>query len=85
MVQEKGLTNKHGKVFTKSDDFMVEAGLRQPKVEVVNFSKTKEEHNKLKEVKPLLVELEEIIIQKEESIQNKVIQLQEENKRLSHL
>ena len=31
----------------------------------------------LKEVKPLLVELEEI--------QNKVIQLQEENKRLSHL
>jgi hypothetical protein len=40
---------------------------------------------KLKEVKPLLVELEEIIIQKEESIQNKVIQLQEENKRLSHL
>jgi hypothetical protein len=40
---------------------------------------------KLKEVKPLLVELEEIIIQKEESIQNKVTQLQEENKRLSHL
>jgi len=40
---------------------------------------------KLKEVKPLLIELEEIIIQKEESIQNKVIQLQEENKRLSHL
>jgi cell shape-determining protein MreC len=40
---------------------------------------------KLKEVKPLLVELKEIIIQKEESIQNKVIQLQEENKRLSHL
>ena len=40
---------------------------------------------KLKEVKPLLVELEEIITKKEESIQNKVIQLQEENKRLSHL
>ena len=40
---------------------------------------------KLKEVKPLLVELEEIISKKEESIQNKVIQLQEENKRLSHL
>jgi cell shape-determining protein MreC len=40
---------------------------------------------KLKDVKPLLVELEEIIIQKEESIQNKVTQLQEENKRLSHL
>jgi len=40
---------------------------------------------KLKEVIPLLAELEEIIIQKEESIQNKVIQLQEENKRLSHL
>jgi hypothetical protein len=39
----------------------------------------------LKEVKPLLVELEEIITKKEESIQNKVIQLQEENKRLSHL
>jgi len=40
---------------------------------------------KLKEVKPLLVELEEIITKKEESIQNKLIQLQEENKRLSHL
>ena len=40
---------------------------------------------KLKEVKPLLVELEEIIAKKEESNQNKVIQLQEENKRLSHL
>ena len=39
----------------------------------------------LKEDKPLLVELEEIITKKEESIQNKVIQLQEENKRLSHL
>lgn len=39
----------------------------------------------LKEVKPLLVELEEIITKKEESIQNKLIQLQEENKRLSHL
>ena len=39
----------------------------------------------LKEVKPLLVELEEIITKKEESIKNKVIQLQEENKRLSHL
>ena len=39
----------------------------------------------LKEVKPLLVELEEIITKKEELIQNKVIQLQEENKRLSHL
>jgi hypothetical protein len=39
----------------------------------------------LKEVKPLLVELEEIITKKEESIQNKVIQLQEEIKRLSHL
>jgi len=32
-----------------------------------------------------LVELEEIITKKEESIQNKVIQLQEENKHLSHL
>ena len=40
---------------------------------------------KLKEVKPLLVELEEIIIQKEESIENKVIQLQQEINRLSHL
>jgi hypothetical protein len=39
----------------------------------------------LKEVKPLLVELEEIITKKEESIQNKVIQLQEEINRLSHL
>jgi hypothetical protein len=40
---------------------------------------------KLKEVKPLLVELEKIIIQKEESFQNKVIQLQQEINRLSHL
>jgi hypothetical protein len=40
---------------------------------------------KLKEVKPLLAELEEIIIQKEESNQNKVIQLQQEINRLSHL
>jgi hypothetical protein len=39
----------------------------------------------LKEVKPLLVELEEIITKKEESIQNKVIQLQQEINRLSHL
>ena len=40
---------------------------------------------KLKEVKPLLVELEEIIAKKEESNQNKVIQLQQEINRLSHL
>lgn len=40
---------------------------------------------KLKEVKLLLAELEEIIIQKEESNQNKVIQLQQEINRLSHL
>ena len=40
---------------------------------------------KLKEVKPLLVELEEIIIKKEELNQNKVIQLQQEINRLSHL
>jgi|694.fasta_scaffold13409_9 hypothetical protein len=40
---------------------------------------------KLKEVKPLLVELEEIITKKEESNQNKVIQLQQEINRLSHL
>ena len=40
---------------------------------------------KLKEIKPLLVELEEIIIQKEELNQNKVIQLQQEINRLSHL
>ena len=39
----------------------------------------------LKEVKPLLVELEEIIIKKEELNQNKVIQLQQEINRLSHL
>jgi len=39
----------------------------------------------LKEVKPLLVELEEIITKKEESNQNKVIQLQQEINRLSHL
>jgi len=40
---------------------------------------------KLKEIKPLLVELEEIITKKEESNQNKVIQLQQEINRLSHL
>ena len=40
---------------------------------------------KLKEVKPLLVELEEIITKKEELNQNKVIQLQQEINRLSHL
>ena len=40
---------------------------------------------KLKEVNPLVVELEEILIKKEELNQNKVIQLQQEINRLSHL
>ena len=60
--------------------------MEQTRMEEINqlFEEIKSQTT-LKEVKPLLVELEEIITKKEESIQNKVIQLQEENKRLSHL
>jgi hypothetical protein len=60
--------------------------MEQTKMEEINqlFEEIKSQ-TKLKEVKPLLAELEEIIIQKEESNQNKVIQLQQEINRLSHL
>ena len=60
--------------------------MEQTKMEEINqlFEEIKSQ-TKLKEIKPLLVELEEIIIQKEESNQNKVIQLQQEINRLSHL
>ena len=60
--------------------------MKQTKMSEINqlFEKIKSQ-TKLKEVKPLLVELEKIIIQKEESFQNKVIQLQQEINRLSHL
>ena len=60
--------------------------MKQTKMSEINqlFEKINSQ-TKLKEVKPLLVELEKIIIQKEESFQNKVIQLQQEINRLSHL
>ena len=60
--------------------------MEQTKMEEINqlFEEIKSQ-TKLKEIKPLLAELEEIIIQKEESNQNKVIQLQQEINRLSHL
>jgi hypothetical protein len=60
--------------------------MEQTKMSEINqlFEEIKSQ-TKLKEVKPLLVELEKIIIQKEESFQNKVIQLQQEINRLSHL
>ena len=60
--------------------------MEQTKMEEINqlFEEIKSQTN-LKEIKPLLVELEEIIIQKEELNQNKVIQLQQEIHRLSHL
>jgi|TARA_R110000868_G_scaffold396089_1_gene668138 hypothetical protein len=60
--------------------------MEQTKMEEINqlFEEIKSQ-TKLKEIKPLLVELEEIIIQKEELNQNKVIQLQQEINRLSHL
>jgi len=60
--------------------------MEQTKMEEINqlFEEIKSQ-TKLKEIKPLLAELEEIIIQKEELNQNKVIQLQQEINRLSHL
>jgi hypothetical protein len=60
--------------------------MKQTKMSEINqlFEKINSQ-TKLKEVKPLLVELEKMIIQKEESFQNKVIQLQQEINRLSHL
>jgi hypothetical protein len=60
--------------------------MEQTKMEEINqlFEEIKSQ-TKLKEIKPLLVELEEIITKKEESNQNKVIQLQQEINRLSHL
>jgi hypothetical protein len=60
--------------------------MEQTRMEEINqlFEEIKSQ-TKLKEIKPLLVELEEIIIQKEELNQNKVIQLQQEINRLSHL
>lgn len=60
--------------------------MEQTRMEEINqlFEEIKSQ-TKLKEIKPLLAELEEIIIQKEESNQNKVIQLQQEINRLSHL
>ena len=60
--------------------------MEQTRMEEINqlFEEIKRQ-TKLKEIKPLLVELEEIIIQKEELNQNKVIQLQQEINRLSHL
>jgi membrane protein insertase Oxa1/YidC/SpoIIIJ len=60
--------------------------MEQTRMEEINqlFEEIKSQ-TKLKEIKPLLAELEEIIVQKEELNQNKIIQLQQEINRLSHL